>query len=446
MLNPLIQNIQRYNPDLKTAEIEGILYIIKNSHDLHQTLENNDLIRLTGLPKEELRKFKSSISNLLNQEKTNLVSLSDEGAKTLLELVLKPYTWTLLKYETPQLKEVEEKLWEIRKKFDLAPSEAKREYDQWFATANSSVEKVQVMQEKGAIKGKHILLLGDDDLLSIVLGLMNLEYSSVTVVDIDDDILNKIAGIAKEYSLKNIYTQKYDARTEVPTSLIKKFDVVVTDPPYTKFGIALFLNKALEFLGAKNKYIFLYYGNSFKSPEKTLKVQEIINNMNLVVEDKLDKFIRYHGAESIGSASSLYVLKTTQFSKPLVLPNINEHIYTFESQAEEKFPFVDHVVAKVWNVNTTVIKSKNAILRIFGEFCRMHKLKIVDTKITPFANEGLTLTLVLSSSNLVVHTWPEYNALHIDLVTCTPIYNKSSIYKSLVSLLNTKVIELREIE
>jgi predicted methyltransferase len=56
----------------------------------------------------------------------------------------------------------------------------------------------------------------------------------------------------------------------------------MTDPPYTKSGINMFLSKAIDLLGNSRdfsgKYIFLFYGNSFKSPEKFLKIQEIISN------------------------------------------------------------------------------------------------------------------------------------------------------------------------
>jgi S-adenosylmethionine/arginine decarboxylase-like enzyme len=47
------------------------------------------------------------------------------------------------------------------------------------------------------------------------------------------------------------------------------------------------------------------------------------------------------------------------------------------------------------------------MLKIVGEFCRLHRLKVVDTKISKFKGQGLTLTYVLSNSNLLVHTWPE---------------------------------------
>ena len=192
--------------------------------------------------------------------------------------------------------------------------------------------------------------------------------------------------------------------------------------------------------------IFLYYGNSFKSPEKWIKIQEIITSFGLVIEDKINKFSKYFGAESIGSTSSVYVLRptTATASKPEIA--LSTQIYTFEDTKEEKFPFVDHVVVKVFKVSTTILNSKRVLLSKLQDLCTSHKLKVVDTKITSFSPKGLSITYILSNSNLVIHTWPEFNALHIDLVTCAPIYNKEALSKTISDLFGTKYIEISFVE
>ncbi len=42
-------------------------------------------------------------------------------------------------------------------------------------------------------------------------------------------------------------------------------------------------------------------------------------------------------------------------------------------------------------------------------------VKKIDNKFEPI---GRTLIYILSESHLAIHTWPEYNTLHIDLVSC----------------------------
>jgi S-adenosylmethionine/arginine decarboxylase-like enzyme len=431
----LIDQLKINNSGLSLSEIEGILYLIK----CNSALNNNELIRLTGLPKETLKKFKTFLSNRLEDTESEEILINQEFAEELERLELKPYKWSVLNYEN---KDLEEKLKGIRAKYKLEP---KRDFDQFFATEKTSVSKALIMADRGQISGKNIAMLGDDDLNSIVLGLMGVDYNSITVFDIDSDILGVIKRISEELNLKNIRTELLDVRKELKSAFLHKFDVVVTDPPYTKSGIALFLNASVKLL-RESGYVFLYYGNSFKTPEKTIKIQEVINQFNFVVEDRINKFARYYGAESIGSASSLYVLKATPFTMPLEEVVLNTNIYTFENQKEEKFPFVDHYTFKIFGVPQHIALQKKVVLKITNDFCVAHRLKVVDTKVTQFKGKGLSITYILSTSNLLVHTWPELGAIHLDLITCAPIYNKDGMGETISKLFGTSNMEIRRIE
>lgn len=443
-----IEQLKLKNPGLKEAEVEGLLYVLSTE----STLTGTDLVQETGLPKESLRQFKKSISVYLKNDNEALV-LNDEGRKMVKTLDPAPYAWKLLtadKLSKVDLKALGAKLETVRKKYNLSQ---KREYDQFFATTETSLAKALILKERGMVKRKNILLLGDDDLVSVVLGFLQDEpgfgHNKITVLDIDRDILKTIERIAADNKFKNITTQYYDVRTGTLPAVLSSYDVVMTDPPYTASGISLFLKRGLEFLNLAtkptDKYIFLCYGNSFKNPEKFLKIQEIIQQYNLLIEDKIDKFNVYYGAESIGSASSLYILRTTPATK--IFDDYSDPtIYTFEDTRDEKFPYVDHMVFKVNKIPDSISKSKSAILKKLGQLCTTHKLKVVDTKITSFSKLGVTITFILSNSNLTVHTWPEYNALHIDLITCSPIYNKSKLSSTISLLFETFSIEVKNIE
>lgn len=442
----LLRELKRKNPDLKPAEIEGILYLLLCEKDL----TNNALVRNTGLPKQTLKEFKTSLGQLLERKgDPEKILLTVEGTQRINELNPQPYEWSVLSYRDV---DVENKLDAVRKKYDLVP---KREFDQFFATSMSSVAKAKMLISKGLVDGKNIALLGDDDLISITLPLLVFATNSkhmnyrITVFDIDKDILSLIQTICKDLGIQNVQTKQYDARNSVADSELHQYDIVMMDPPYTKSGISLFVNRGIELLKPHDdfsgNYLFLFYGNSFKSPEKTLKIQDIINRCNFLIEDKIDKFVRYFGAESIGSASSLYVLKTTPFTTS-VQGTVESGIYTYESEKEEKFPYVDHVVLKIWNVDRALITSKNRLLRVLEEFCKLHMLKVVSTEVTQFKNLGFTYTFILSNSNLVIHTWPEFSAMHMDLITCKPIHARSSLGTNIQRLLKTHKFEIRSIE
>jgi len=414
----LIEELKRHSPDLKSSEISGVVYLLHSK----KNLSIKELITLTGIPKETIVKLKNNIENL-----------------DKLPEITKPFDYSLLKYKDQDL---EERLTRIRDKHVIKP---KREYDQFFATAETSVSKAKILEYKGVLDNSHIALLGDDDLVSVVFSLLSQNHKTTVVFDIDKNLLSSIDRIFSEEGLGKIKTQLYDARDSVPDNYLGKFDVVITDPPYTKNGMCTFLSRAIDLLGGKNKYIFLYFGSSHKTPEKVLKIQEIINRMGLVVEDRIHKFARYTGAESLGNASSLYVLKTTPFTKTLKDPYTLKNIYTYQSQKDVKFPYVDHVVLKLGEVPQSQF-SKNSLLKVLGMLCKKHKLKVVDTKITKFSGKGLSVTFILSNSNLLVHTWPEMNAVHIDLVTCKPIHDKEVLVKTVSELFNTSLVELKLID
>ena len=421
---------------LKPREIEGIFAILLEKPGI----SNNKLVRITGLPKETLRDFKSAISFLLKTAEDDSIYISDEYVEKLRLDNPRPYEWRLLRLNnesaTKQLKE-------IRKKYKLKPN---RDLDQFFATERTSVAKALLLDKKGLLDKTRIALLGDDDLVSITLSLIAPDSIKITTFDADKTLLTAITSIYKDLGKENIQMVEYDARKELPNMYKGQFHVVVTDPPYTPAGVTLFLNRAIELVRGNDKYIFLYFGTSNKTPEKTLKIQEIINQMGLVIEDKIDKFAQYKGAESIGSNSSVYILKTTPFTAPGSHLTDYSQLYTHQLSKEDKFPYVDHVVFKLYSVPKVVVESKSSLFKALGEFCNIHKLKVVDEKVTKFKNGGLTITYILSNSNLVVHTWPELNAIHLDLITCSPIYNKERLGETLAKLFLAKKIEIRSIE
>lgn len=432
----LLENILRSNKELSKAQIEGILYLIL----YEEALTNSGLIRKTGLPKETLRRFKSSISSLLKEPSGDEILFKEEYISDLKDMNLAPYSWTLVKFEDPEL---ERKLAEVRGNYDLEP---KREYDQFFATVNTSISKVKIMQARDDLEGKRIALLGDDDLLSVVMGLSKVPYSQITVLDIDKDILEKISSIVRDYDLENIRTEFYDARKDPRPDLCNRFDVVVIDPPYTTNGMKLFLERSLELLGPKkDQHIYLYYGNSHKTPEKTFQIQELFIKYNLLVKEKIDRFARYHGAESIGSASSLYLLETLSSTQRPINKSIS-NIYTYQASHSSEFPFVQQFNFKLYDVPEQLVTSKNYLQKALGKFCKYHRLKVVDTDVVRFSKGGYTFNYTLSTSSLTVHTWPEMAAVHMVLVTCEPVQKVDRLYDNLSSLFKTEKIEIEKIE
>jgi predicted methyltransferase len=432
----LIEKLKRNNLGLSDGEIEGILFVL---------LSGGSLTKTTGLPKETLRGFKKSIASYLSDASGDGAALTEEGKEELRHLGLRPYLWSfgdLMRCDKGTI----EKFTSIREEYK---KRASRELDQFYALPETSVKKAQVMIARGEVVGKNIALIGDDDMVSLALILLEGGFRSLTIFDVDNDLLTFIKTKTTSMGIDNVHTVHYDCRDELKDEYSGRFDVVLTDPPYTRYGAELFLERALEMVGggaSSDRKIFFFYGNSSRTPEKFLKIQEIIGRTNLVIEDKISNFAHYAGAESIGSASSLYILKTLPSTTVYKGIRKNRKIYTYETEKEERFPFVDHVVLKVFGVSTLLLESKRKMLGLLNDFCRTHRLRVVDTKITEFKGKGFTFVYVLSNSNLTVHTWPEHNALHVDLITCSPIFDKPSLPKTISDLFNTDAVEVNFIE
>ncbi|GIW69814.1 MAG: hypothetical protein KatS3mg101_0561 [Patescibacteria group bacterium] len=437
--NELISKIKRAVGGLSEAEIEGVLYELL----FGGAMSNNFLVQKTGIPKESLKKLKHQIAEFLEKSNADLISLNEKGLKLFGEMGPNRYMWSL-----GDLVEIDPDKLKIFKTIRLDYQKAaSRELDQFYATPETSLRKAAIMMGRGEVDGKDVAFLGDDDLVSLALIILGAKFRSVSVFDVDKTLLAFIEGKSKEMGNHNVHIYYYDCRDEIKKEHANRFDVVQTDPPYTRYGVELFLNRSLELLkSGAGRSIFFFYGNSQLSSEKFLKIQEIFNRCGLLIEDKVNKFARYDGAESIGSASSLYILKTQQSTSHTNLLPANRKIYTYETEKEEKFPFVDHVVLKVFHVSPALLQVKKRMMGVLNEFCRQHKLKVVDTKITEFKGSGFTFVYVLSNSNLTVHTWPEYEAVHFDLVTCSPIYNKAVIASTVSALFSTDSIEINFVE
>jgi len=424
----LIENLKLKNPDLWEYEIENILYVITDK----TPVLFEDLVHKTKLPKATVRTFLQSISSLLKDDKATKVELNDKGKK-----VIKDYTVT---YKDPNMLNLEDsklEIWlkEVRKENNLVP---KRDLDQFFATEKTSVQKALILQKNNFSKDANIAVLGDDDLVSLVLA--KLGFKNITIFEIYDEIINLIDKVSNENNF-NITCVKYNAKETINPTYTSKFDVVLTDPPYTQNGIELFLDRSISLLsnkGLKGSFIYLNYGNSFKNYNEFFRIYNVFLKYNLVVENVLNKFNSYIGAEGIGSTSNLYILRTTQKTSSLD-PNV-ESIYTFEEKPFKNFPFVQTFDFRLSNVNKQLLTSKYAIDKKMRDFCKLHGLFIACQALSKFEGGGLTINYTLKTSSLSVHTWPELKALHINIVVCKNVRNEGLMVKNLAELFDTNNI------
>ena len=220
---------------------------------------------------------------------------------------------------------------------------AKLDLDQTHCTADTKLRRVLRMHEAGALAGQRVLMLGDDDMVSVALAAVAAELGPgfrprrLAVVDCDRDLLGHLGGVLDGLGLPADVVE-HDLREPLPGPLAGAFDAVSTDPPYTVAGAELFLSRAVTALaGGGAGYIFLSYGA--RRPEETLATQRLMAAMGLTVRSLVPGFNTYTGAGILGGTSHLYELRATAGSQAMITGAYRGPLYSAASRAVPARPY-----------------------------------------------------------------------------------------------------------
>ncbi|WP_245177693.1 GNAT family N-acetyltransferase [Streptomyces antibioticus] len=186
--------------------------------------------------------------------------------------------------------------------------------DQSHCTAETKVRRVLALLTAGALPGGSLLLIGDDDLVSLAVAVVGDVLGGpivdkVTVVDISPEILDYIQKVSAGLGTR-VETVRHDLRQPLPAALHDQYDVAMTDPPYTPEGARLFLSRAVEGLrpGPAHSVFFSFGG---KSPDEMLEVQREIMALGLVTNGYIRNFNEYEGSGILGGVGFFQHLLTT---------------------------------------------------------------------------------------------------------------------------------------
>ncbi|MCL6642785.1 MAG: bis-aminopropyl spermidine synthase family protein [Candidatus Bipolaricaulota bacterium] len=184
-------------------------------------------------------------------------------------------------------------LLELQKKFAQIAQRrppAAPEFEQGFLTADSVMRRVAWIDRCGDLDHKAIVILGDDDLLSIALALTG-RPARLVVFEIDERLVNFLNDQAQQAHWP-LRAYVHDLRQPLPEEFLGEFDVFVTDPLETVEGFLLFVERGLSALkpGAGQAG---YFGLTKieASPEKwRLFEQKLVGQHDLLISDVLRDF------------------------------------------------------------------------------------------------------------------------------------------------------------
>ena len=210
---------------------------------------------------------------------------------------------------------------ELAKVADAAPR-VRLEIDQSHCTVETKIRRVLLLHEAGALSGKRVLFLGDDDLMSIALDRVARHYGfagsiqEVAVVDIDPEVVT-FCRSGLHGAIFPASFHEHDLRNPLPETIEARFDTVFIDPPYTPEGAELFLSRAASALSrVSGGNVFFCFG--MKPPPDALRIQSAIAEMGFVIRRLERNFNEYTGAGALGGVSNLYHLSSTNITVPLI--------------------------------------------------------------------------------------------------------------------------------
>ncbi len=173
---------------------------------------------------------------------------------------------------------------------------------QWFFRPRTIVRTLAYMFQKGDVEGRRIACLATPT-MSVGLACLQRKANlnlSVTVFDIDDDILRVI-----KQHFDSVEVRKYDISEECPTDSSGNFDCFIFDPLYAEDHYRIGLSRCIQLIGSHrpDKVGYVIVPPEEIAPIRTLRegkripiqlvVFGFLNEMGLCIADFKDNFMEY---------------------------------------------------------------------------------------------------------------------------------------------------------
>ena len=203
--------------------------------------------------------------------------------------------------------------------------------DQCHCTVGTKLRRVLAMNDADALVGRRILLLGDDDLVSLALQSVvrargrGPTVRELTVLDVDPAVISFLDARLASAPFP-VSCVVHDLRGPLPAPLESRFDTIATDPPYTVAAARLFLSRAAEALRGPGGNVFFSFGS--RRPGAAREVQRAIGEAGFVIRRLVPDFNEYVGAGALGGASHLYHLVATREARPVLSGSSDAPLYT----------------------------------------------------------------------------------------------------------------------
>jgi predicted methyltransferase len=181
-------------------------------------------------------------------------------------------------------------------------------YDQGYMTVDSVFRRAQIMADLGDADSKRIVILGDDDLLSIAICLCA-RPERVVVFEIDGRVVGFIRETAARLRLP-IVAECADLRVPLPRRFRGGFDTFVADPSETIKGLKMFIGRGLYLL-SRGEGRAGYFGLTSveASSKKWRRIERwILNNYPVAITHAVPGSAYYHNWSDLVAQTACFSL------------------------------------------------------------------------------------------------------------------------------------------
>jgi predicted methyltransferase len=126
-------------------------------------------------------------------------------------------------------------------------------YNQLPCTIDTRKKRADLFERNG-FRDKEILLMGDDDLVSVELASRNFKY--ITILDCDMKLLEKLKILTQDSKFPITFFH-VDLYQGLPNFLKNNYDVVCFDPPQNFEDLNVFMKCALKALKISNSNLYM---------------------------------------------------------------------------------------------------------------------------------------------------------------------------------------------
>ncbi|GIW46459.1 MAG: hypothetical protein KatS3mg078_0336 [Deltaproteobacteria bacterium] len=166
-----------------------------------------------------------------------------------------------------------------------------RSFDQGYVTPKTTLFRFALAYERGDVVGKDIIILGDDDLMSVVLGLSGLPRK-ITVVEIDKRLTDFIQETAEKEGFQ-VRVETFDLRHPLPKEHVKAYDTFFTDPPETLRAADAFIGRGIAALRSPGAAGYFGFTRREASLSKWHELQKMLLKYRIVFTDIIHNFNEY---------------------------------------------------------------------------------------------------------------------------------------------------------